>query len=138
MKLIGGPEWGEVEPFKDRFVRGRNWEALKPLLVDAIKDWEKDAITKAAQARGVPCTVVASPADLLNSAHLAERQFFVHTEHPVAGKITYPGLPFKMTESSGQRTGPAPCLGEHNEEILCKRLGYSHGELVVMRASGVI
>jgi formyl-CoA transferase len=32
----------------------------------------------------------------------------------------------------------APLLGEHNEEILCERLGYSREELAKLRAAGVI
>jgi crotonobetainyl-CoA:carnitine CoA-transferase CaiB-like acyl-CoA transferase len=33
---------------------------------------------------------------------------------------------------------PAPLLGEHNEEILIKRLGYTPEELAQMRGAGII
>jgi hypothetical protein len=32
----------------------------------------------------------------------------------------------------------APLLGEHNEEVLCDRLGYTRPELVQLRQRGVL
>jgi crotonobetainyl-CoA:carnitine CoA-transferase CaiB-like acyl-CoA transferase len=81
---------------------------------------------------------VNSPEDLLEYAHLKERQYFTEIDHPETGKVTYPGAPFKMTETPCQAMHPAPLLGQHNEEIYCKLLGYSREELVKLRESGVI
>ena len=64
LEVIGIPEWSKAEVFKDRYSRGEHWEALRPLLIDVLKDWEKETISREAQARGVPCTMVASPAEL--------------------------------------------------------------------------
>ena len=81
---------------------------------------------------------VNSPEDLLKYAHLKERQYFTEIDHPETGKVTYPGAPFKMTETPCQARHPAPLLGQHNEEIYCKLLGYSREDLVKLRESGVI
>ena len=81
---------------------------------------------------------VNSPEDLLKYPHLKERQYFTEIDHPETGKVDYPGAPFKMTETPCQARHPAPLLGQHNEEIYCKLLGYSREELVKLRESGVI
>jgi crotonobetainyl-CoA:carnitine CoA-transferase CaiB-like acyl-CoA transferase len=33
---------------------------------------------------------------------------------------------------------PAPRLGQHNEEVYCDRLGYSHGELSRLAEAGIV
>ena len=81
---------------------------------------------------------VNSPEDLLKYPHLKERQYFTEIDHPETGKVTYPGAPFKMTETPCQARHPAPLLGQHNEEIYCKLLGYGREDLVKLRESGVI
>jgi crotonobetainyl-CoA:carnitine CoA-transferase CaiB-like acyl-CoA transferase len=81
---------------------------------------------------------VNSPQDLLKNAQLKAREYFVEVDHPETGKVTYPGAPFKMSETSWQIRQPAPLLGQHNEEIYCGRLGYTKQELVKLREGGII
>jgi len=81
---------------------------------------------------------VNSPEDLLNNAQLKAREYFVEVDHPETGKVTYPGAPFKMSEASWKIRQPAPLLGQHNEEIYCRLLGYTKEELVKLREGGII
>jgi CoA:oxalate CoA-transferase len=79
-----------------------------------------------------------SPEDLVKNPHLKEREYFVEIDHPETGKVTYPGAPFKMSESPGKIRDPAPLLGQHNKEIYCDLLGYTKEELVKLREGGII
>ena len=45
--------------------------------------------------------------------------FFVEVDHPRAGRLRYPGAPYRLGESEWT-AAPAPLLGEHNEEVLCR------------------
>jgi crotonobetainyl-CoA:carnitine CoA-transferase CaiB-like acyl-CoA transferase len=81
-------------------------------------------------------TPVLSPGELLEDEQLKAREFFVEADHPVMGKVKYPGAPAKLSETSWQK-GRAPLLGEHNVEIY-GRLGYSEEGLVRLREEGVI
>ena len=65
-------------------------------------------------------------------------RFFEEVDHPVIGRVTMPGAPFKMAESPWRLKSPAPLLGEHNEEVYCRLLGYSREELVRLKESGII
>src|SRR5204862_7006019 len=52
----------------------------------------------------------ATAADQLASPQLTARGFFQTVDHPVAGRLTLPGLPYKLSETPGQLR-PAPLLG---------------------------
>ena len=71
---------------------------------------------------------VATVEDLLVSQQLVYREFFQSVPDPVFGDGAYPGAPFRM-DGGPLQLSPAPRLGEHNDEILCQRLGYSLGDL---------
>ena len=97
----------------------------------------KREIVEIFQAAGIPCAPLNTTADLVGDPQLAARGFFVEVEHPVAGKFSYPGAPFKMPESPFAIRRPAPTLGQHNAGILGE-LGYDSGDLAALSAAGVI
>jgi crotonobetainyl-CoA:carnitine CoA-transferase CaiB-like acyl-CoA transferase len=70
--------------------------------------------------------------------HLKERQHFLEIEHPEGGKVKIPGPPFRESGKPLWTLQRAPLLGEHNEEILCGRLGYTTEEVKRMREAGVL
>ena len=92
-----------------------------------------------------PIAPVHTVQDLLEAPHLRARPdgrpsgrgFFQEVEHPAAGRLVYPGSPFRLGAIPWQAVR-APLLGEHNEEIYCGELELSREELVVLRASGII
>ena len=138
MKAMGNPEWGNDEQFKDYYARCRNWKILEPLLSQWTMERTKEQIYHTMQAERVAFSPVNTTKDLLGSAQLSARGFFVDISHPDAGKLTYPGTPFKFSRTPSQADIPAPLLGQHNEEILCGRLGYARQEVEEMKREGVI
>ncbi len=138
MKLMGNPEWASQEIFKDRFIRGENWQVLEVLLADWFKERSVAEVYQAARRERVPLFPANTVADVLASVHLAERGFFEEIEHPVAGRAKYPGAPYKLSRTPWRVVRPAPLLGEHNEEVYLKRLGFTRQDLVKLRESGVI
>ena len=103
-----------------------------------LADHTKDEVFERFRDAGIAGAPLNSPEDLLNDPHFKEREYFVEIDHPETAKVTYPGAPFKMTETPWQVKHPAPLLGEHNEEIYCKLLGYAREDSVKLRESGVI
>ncbi len=95
-----------------------------------------NVLSSMVDATDAPITSVQTVADLLESEQLRARGYFQEAEHPVAGRRTYPGPPFRMSEVQW-RAGRAPLLGEHNREVYCEELGLSGGELARLRAAGV-
>lgn len=138
VEMMGNPDWAKVDLFKDRFARAENWESLEPLMVEWSKQYTRVEITAMAKARKIPLGPVNSVAEVRQSAQLKERGFFTDWEHPVAGKLTCPGAPYKLSQTPWSVRRPAPALGQHNEEVYCRELGYSREELVKMYEVGIV
>jgi benzylsuccinate CoA-transferase BbsF subunit len=114
---IGKPEWAGSEIFADRVSRGANGDALMPLLEAALGHMRCEEAYTELQERRVPCSPVFDMAMLLRSDHLAARAFFVEVDHPDAGRLTYPGAPFKLSRTPWEIVRPAPRLGAHGDEV---------------------
>ena len=74
---------------------------------------------------------------LFDNPHLQARDFFPTVQHPEAGTHPYAGIPWKLSRTPGRVRMPAPCLGQHNEEVLQGRLGLSPEAFAALEARGV-
>jgi crotonobetainyl-CoA:carnitine CoA-transferase CaiB-like acyl-CoA transferase len=114
-----------------------NLESFSLMWYPWIVEHTKKEIIEVGQAAGVLCGPINTTEDLVNDPHWSIREFWVDVDHPVTGKLTYPGAPFKMEETPWRVSRPAPLLGQHNEEVYGE-LGYSKEDLVVLREKGII
>lgn len=135
--LVGMPELGKDPRFISPLDRLANAEAYDALLMPWFREQTREELFHTSSQWRVPCAPVTSPGELLDDPNFRERGFWVDVDHPEAGRLPYPGAPFRMSETPWQ-TGRAPLLGEHNEEIYCQRLGYSRQDLVRLREGGVL
>jgi crotonobetainyl-CoA:carnitine CoA-transferase CaiB-like acyl-CoA transferase len=138
VELMGKPSWALEPIFATRQLRATNWDILQPLLQQWVKQQNVLDLCQQAQERRIPFAPVCTMRDLLESEHLKAREFFVGLEHPVAGRLLYPGAPARFSASPWQAQRAAPTLGQHNKEIFQGRLGYSNAELAELGARGVL
>ena len=138
VEVMDNPDWAASELFQTTISRRENWDAAKIMIEEWAKEQTVDEIVRAAQAKRVPCMPVNTVRESANSELLADRNYFIEVHHKEAGKLTYPGAPYKLSKTPWHVKRPAPLLGEHNEEVFCRRLGYARQDLVVMRAEGVV
>ena len=138
VEVMGNPDWAVSELFQDRASRRENWDAAKIMIEQWAKERTVDDLVRAAQAKRVPCTSLNTVKESVNSELLAARDYFIEVDHKVAGKVKYPGAPYKLSQTPWRVEHPAPLLGEHNEAIYCGWLGYTKQDLVAMRAEGAI
>src|SRR5436190_1902132 len=118
--IMGKPEWASMELFADRLSRGANFDALQGFLQEWCREQSVHELYEAAQRRRVPLAPVSTMGDLLASPHLRARGFFAAIEHPVAGAVTVPGAPYKLSATPWTLRAPAPCLGQHTAEVLAE------------------
>jgi crotonobetainyl-CoA:carnitine CoA-transferase CaiB-like acyl-CoA transferase len=118
VEIMGTPEWAQMDIFADRIARGANFDALRIFLEEWCREQSVDELYEAAQRRRIPFAPVSTMGDLLASPHLKARGFFVTLDHPVAGAVTMPGAPYRMSATPWTLRSPAPCLGQHTAEVL--------------------
>jgi crotonobetainyl-CoA:carnitine CoA-transferase CaiB-like acyl-CoA transferase len=68
---------------------------------------------------------------------LAERGFTQWLEHPVAGRVGYPGTGVRSNTFDNSYRAPAPTVGQHTDAVL-HELGLRDDEIATLRSSGVI
>ncbi|HEX7408362.1 MAG TPA: CoA transferase [Candidatus Binatia bacterium] len=137
-RVMGNPEWMQLEMFQEMLVRAQNADAMYPLIEQWTMEHTKREIMDLCQAAGCPITAVFTVAEAAEHPHLKERGYIVDLEHPALGKIRDLGAPFKLPESPGGPTKPAPLLGQHNDEVYGTLLGMSSAELQRLHRDGVI
>ena len=138
VKMMGDPEWSKEPMFADPLQRNNYIVELNQLVTSWTLQYTSEEINSMALEHGVPCSLVRSVADLTTDEQLAFREFWQEIDHPEAGKMKYPGSPYKLSGTPAEIKRPAPLLGEHNEKVYCGMLNYSREQLVRMRQGGII
>ena len=119
LEVMGQPDWADDERFATREARQQNTPELWALLSAWSRPYSKHDIARWGQDKRIPCFPVNTVEDLLRDEHLAARQFFIDLDHPVAGRLTYPGVPYRFSNSPlPLQARPAPLLGQHNGTFL--------------------
>lgn len=114
---LAGAEVFAQERFATNAGRAEHAVALNALLVSWCAERTKAEVYQTMATAGFAAGYFATPQDLLDSPQLAAREFFQTVDHPAAGRLTLPGLPYQLSETPG-RLRPAPALGAHTEEVL--------------------
>jgi crotonobetainyl-CoA:carnitine CoA-transferase CaiB-like acyl-CoA transferase len=137
-KAMGEPEWGAKEPFNSQAGRSANYPELRERLAAWAKKFSAEEVFEKVQAFRSACAPAYTAEQFYHSPQILEREYLTDVEHPVAGKLKHPGLPYKFSDLEERERAPAPRLGEHNDEILGRRLNYSRQDLVKLKQAGVI
>jgi benzylsuccinate CoA-transferase BbsF subunit len=90
------------------------------------------------QRRGVPAHICSSSADWAADPQLAHRGHLRSMPHPVFGTATVEGPRYLLSATPGVVERPAPSLGQDNEYVLCKLLGYDRARYDALAADGVL
>ncbi len=90
------------------------------------------------QSSGVIAAVVADARDLLESEHLATRQFWAEVGGVDIGILSHPGCPIRLSDTPATYRRGAPGLGEHNREVLTELLGITEPEFADLARDGII
>jgi crotonobetainyl-CoA:carnitine CoA-transferase CaiB-like acyl-CoA transferase len=90
------------------------------------------------QQKGVPAGALWNAPELITDPQLNERGFYWEIGHPDVGPKIYCGFPVQMSDVSEWPKRPAPCLGEHNAQVLKTVLGFTDEEIKKLEQEGVI
>ncbi len=113
-------------------------DEIDALITDWLKDKDKDSTMYLAQELRCPWTKVSRIDEVMNEdPQHTFMGFFQEVDHPEVGTLRYPTSAMRLSVSPAL-VGPAPTLGEHNEEVYVGRLGLASQELAALRDRGVI
>ena len=118
--------------------RVANREALAEVLNEAFSARDASEWVEKLHGVGIPSGVINSVADVFNHPQAEARQLKIELDHPTAGRIGFPGYPYKFSETPAEAHRPPPLLGEHNEEILVELLDFSPEAVQELREQGTI
>ncbi len=126
-----------------RFVTGAKRVEHLSEMVEVIQGWlssmpSDEAILNALRAARIPVAPVLSIAQAVNHPHLREERVVRKVTDRILGEFEVPGFPLRFSEFPDDLPLQAPFLGEHNEEVLTRYLGYSPDRIKQLENQGVL
>ncbi len=116
--MVGLPELLDDPRFDTFAERRQHADVIDAILIDWMKDkTRREVFEFAAGDWSEPASPLLELSETLNDQQLRHRGLFTEVEHPDAGALTYPTVPFRMSATQPEFR-PAPRLGEHTDEIL--------------------
>lgn len=137
VEYLGSPAWALDASLLTRAGRRKGADAIDEKIGSWFAERDRDECVEALVAVGVPAAAVADPRVSNQHAQLRARKFFETCEHPIAGELRLPTLPYRYESVSRWTRTPAPTLGQHNGEVL-RELGLSDQEIADLEKQGVI
>jgi glutaryl-CoA transferase len=112
-------------------------DELRPIL-EAVFGAEASAVwLDRLDAAQVPCGRINDLAAAYGEPQATARRMVETIEHPTAGPIQLPGIPFKLSETPASVRRPPPLAGQHADEVLTW-LGYDAAQIQALRADDAI
>ena len=102
--LLEDPRWETVAGWREAIPE------VRALVAEWAKDRTKQEIYHEAQALRIPVTPVNTVEDLARSEQFAERGWWRHVEHPLAGGLDLPGPPWLFSDTPADVSEGAPLL----------------------------
>ncbi len=131
-------QWWLSDPRFDSLLnRKKHEKELNLLIADWTRDRDASSVMYYLQDRGVHAASVNRMRDLFSDPQIAFRNIWQEFEHPEIGPHHYRMVSYQLSETPGSVRQPAPCLGQHNEDVFLRWLGMSPAEYREFAEQGV-
>ncbi len=113
-------------------------DEIDALLARWFASRERDETVETLRAAGLLAAPVWDQMIQDELPQLAERGFTQWLDHPIAGRVGYPGTGVRADTFENSYRAPAPTVGQHTTEVLAGILGLTDEEIAALSATGVI
>jgi formyl-CoA transferase len=137
-RAIDRPELAADPRFADNGARVAHRAELRVLLDEAFQAREAGDWLVALREAGLPCGPINTVPEVFSHPQAQAREMVLETEHPTAGRLHFPGFPYKLSETPAGLCQPPPRLGQHTEQVLTGLLGYEPADMASLRERGII
>ena len=107
-------------------------------LSDAIERIDRANLLKMLDEVEVPIGPVNDVAEILADPHVRARGLVGSFDYPGVGEFKALALPYKFLGWDDPQIGRPPALGEHTEQILMEKLGYTAERIEELRKARAI
>ncbi len=136
---IGRPDLARDERYGDGLKRAERRDELIPIIESWMATFKtNEEVLAALEAHRVPATAVLSPADAKDHPYFRARGTVRTVSDPILGEVDIPGFPFRFSAQPQLPAIEAPLLGEHNEAILSRVLGYTSARVAELSQQGIL
>src|SRR5687768_9811804 len=136
--LLGKAEWANDIRYAKNPDRVANREALDAAIIERLRTDSAEGWIARLTAAGIPCGRINSVAQALSDPHTVAREMVRTVQHPTAGDVKMPGIPFRFSDTPASVRRAPPTLGQHTEQVLRDMLGLSERRIDELRAEKVI
>ncbi len=137
-RVLGHPEWAEDEKFQTNAGRVGNRGECDGMIRDVLSTNSASYWIELFEKEGIPCSKVNKVGEALESEQAKANDMVIEMDHPTAGKIRVPGIPYQFSKTPAAAQSPPPLLGADTEDVLKCLLGKSDHEIKGLRSSEVI
>jgi len=149
---VGMSKWVIEEGFASETLKRFDWSALDWQTVSQetmdevmgsfsrfFPTHTKAELWEGAQKRGITLCPLLTAKGMAEYEQLRVREYWAEVKHPeLETTVTYPGAFAKISEAPCVIERRAPLIGEHNEEVYVKELGFSREQLLALRQGKII
>jgi formyl-CoA transferase len=119
--------------------RAEHQDELIPLIEGWMATFETDQeVLDELERHHVPAGPVLSPLEAMDHPYFKSRDMVRWVDDPRTGPIPIPGFPFKFSDQPELPALVASDLGEHNSDVLTRRLGLSEQRITELTEAGVL
>lgn len=134
---IGQKQLAEDPRFATLMARLNHLDELDNLIENWTMEHSAKDVMEILQTAGVSAGVAQSGRQLDSDPQLKHRHYYWEMEHPEMGRMSYSGMPIKMSKTPYRITRGAPCLGEHTAYICMELLNMPGDDFAQLMNDGV-
>jgi len=124
--------------FATRKDRVANQDTLIPILEDRIRRWSVKDLFANLVTRGLVASPIYTANEVVSDPQVIHRRMHFEVPHPTVGKVPLVASPMRLSKTPVDVYEAPPTLGQHTDEVLRDRLGYTAERISALRAAGTI
>jgi CoA:oxalate CoA-transferase len=122
---IERPDLEQDARFQTNASRTEHHAALATIVERVTRSKTTAQWVEVLEAHGLPHSPINAVDQVVDDPNIRYRGMIATVDQPGMGPIQIAGSPFHLSETPGTVRAPAPCLGEHTEQVLREVLGYA-------------
>jgi len=138
LKVMGREEVLQDPRFAKNEARMKHIEEGEALLAEWVRVRTADEVVGLVRGAGLPCAKVATIDEVVEDPQVRHREMLVEIDHPTVGRFPMHGLNIHFSHTPQEIRRPPPLLGQHNEEVYGRWLGFDSVAVAQLKSKGVI